>query len=787
MRLFIFSFLFIFNIGNFLLAQEQGNIKGRIVDKLTKQPLVGANVFLTETTIGAMTNSEGFFVIENVEENVYKLQVQYIGYNTFLKTDVRVVRSKTTFLNDIELLESIESTEAITISAGYFREDDHAPVSAHSYSRQEIYRSPGAAGDVFRAIETLPGVSTSGGEFSAFSVRSGSPKENIILIDNIPFDKVSHFTGGSEEQEKLGGRFSIFAPNLIEEANFQAGGFSAVYGGKNASVLDLKIKEGNIEDMTVDGRFDITGWEVNYNGPLSPLKNTSAVFSARHTNFTNILEWTGQDDFGRPRFDDFILKITSWFNPNHKISLLGIYTPEFFDKEVKHVFKSDEFASNDLSDYEETKSMMGLNWQYLTGKKSVLQSSFYYRTTDRDASIGEATATILTPQSESDFKTRTRLGEKKKESESGLRSVFTWSPLHYFSLTTGFEASQLTIDYQRRQEGLDTLYFYDQDDFRPNVSQKYLITSPEFINADFDDRKSLYASFIEVSYKPILPFTINAGLRYEHNEFNNKHYFAPRFSTAYKLNPKTRISLATGIYYQTPELEVVVLSPQNNDLKNEKATHFIAGLTHYLADDVKFTVEGYYKEFDDLFIRPDRINQVYTNAGDGWARGIDFSVVKKFVDRFYGQVVYSYSESKRNDHNGEGNYNSDFNQPHIFNILVGYEFNKEWSISAKWRYATGRPKDSFIIHKDIFNDPNFLRYSKEIISDNTDRLSDFHTFNIRVDYRKQIGPIALVSFVDIVNVYNHLNVNEDRFLQLNGKEDQRGFGILPTGGIKIEF
>ncbi|MFB3056427.1 MAG: TonB-dependent receptor plug domain-containing protein, partial [Ignavibacteriaceae bacterium] len=122
--------------------------------------------------------------------------------------------------------------------------------------------------------ETRDGRS-SGGEFSAFSVRGGSPKENIILIDNIPFGKVTHFNGGSEEQEAQGGRFSIFAPGLIEEANFQAGGFSAIYGGKFSSFLDLKIKEGNTENPTVDGRIDVLGWEVNYDGPLPALKNSN--------------------------------------------------------------------------------------------------------------------------------------------------------------------------------------------------------------------------------------------------------------------------------------------------------------------------------------------------------------------------------------------------------------------------------------------------------------------------------------------------------------------------------
>ena len=114
-------------------------------------------------------------------------------------------------------------------------------------------------------------------------------------------------------------------------------------------------------------------------------------------------------------------------------------------------------------------------------------------------------------------------------------------------------------------------------------------------------------------------------------------------------------------------------------------------------------------------------------------------------------------------------------------------FDKEWTIAAKWRYASGRPTDAFIVHEDVFGDPELSRFSKEITSNNAARLGDFHTFNIRVDYRKQLSRIAVVSFLDIVNLYDHLNVNENRFLPLTGKIEKEGFGILPTIGVKIEF
>ncbi|TDJ01399.1 MAG: TonB-dependent receptor [Caldithrix sp.] len=767
-----------------------GSIKGRVVDKTTKQPLPGANVVIVGTNRGAASDPAGFFVIEGVKEDIYKLKVTFIGYNTFIETDVRVVRHKTAYVEDIELISSSVAMREVLVTDGLFNDDEQAPVSYFTYTREEIRRAPGSAGDVFRAMETLPGVSTSGGEFSAFSVRGGSPKENIILIDNIPFGKVTHFNGGSEEQEAQGGRFSIFAPGLIEEANFQAGGFSAIYGGKFSSFLDLKIKEGNTENPTVDGRIDVLGWEINYDGPLPALKNSSMVVSARHQDFTRILELTGQEEFGSPRFTDIIAKITTEFSHKNKLSFLAIWAPENFDRTVKDVFESDDFASTDLTDLDEQKTLLGVNWRFLTSKSTFLQNSIYFRRTDRDITVGRAWPVFVNgeaPQSEEEIRYKDILSEDSHEYEFGMRSIFSIFPSDNSTFRTGFEVSRTTFNLVRTQNGLDTLYFYDQNDFRPHPAQKFIITSPEFVNNNFDDTKTILAAFTEYSFRPFDKLTLNAGLRYEYNEFNNQHYFAPRGSGSFTLNPKTRLNFATGIYYQTPEFDILTADARNVDLSNEKSYHFILGLSRYLRDDLKLTTEIYYKQFSDLIVRNDRTNQLRRNDGDGWAAGIDLSLIKRFVNKFYGQINYSYAQSKRDDHNGEGEYNSDFNQPHIFSILGGYEFNKEWSISAKWRFATGRPKDSFIVHENIFNDPNFVRYSKEITRNNGERLSDFHTFNVRVDYRKQLGRIALVSFLDVVNLYSHLNVNEDRFLEITGGEDRRGFNILPTGGLKIEF
>ena len=275
-------------------AAENGRLVGQVLDGTTKQPLPDAVVTVVGTQWGAATDRAGRFHINALPEGVYKISVHLIGYHSLFKTDVRVVRYKVTYVEAVELKQSVIEGEETVVSAGHFREDAQAPVSSFTYTRyrrDEIRRTPGATGDIFRAMETLPGVSTSGGEFAAFSVR-----------------------------------------------------------GKQASFLDIRLKDGNRQTPTVDGRFDITGWELNYDGLAYLHGGTSLVVSARHTDFERILNQTGQDDLGWPRFDDLIIKSTTALGARHVVSLLGIYAPERFDRDVGHVLNSAGAASNDTVD-----------------------------------------------------------------------------------------------------------------------------------------------------------------------------------------------------------------------------------------------------------------------------------------------------------------------------------------------------------------------------------------------------------------------------------------------------
>jgi hypothetical protein len=713
------------------LGRRKGQIAGRVIDRASQQPLTGANIQLLGTQLGTLTGADGSFVIKAVAENIYKLQVSFIGYQTYIETDVRVVRNKSTYIEEIELSQGSIELNSVVVTSGFAEDDDEAPVSNFNYSREQIIRTPGSTGDIFRAIEALPGVSTSGGEFSAFSVRGGTPRENIILVDNIPFSKVTHFDGGNtEEQEAQGGRFSIFAPGTVEGANFQGGGFSAQYGGKYSSLLDLKISEGNLQTPTVDGRIDILGWEFNYNGPSYLHDKTSLFVSARRQDFDRILKLTNQEDAGSPAFTDLFVKTATVLNPRHKLSLLAIYAPESYERSTKHVLNSQNFTDDFRGTFDEELALLGLNWRFLTGQNSYWQNTFFFGNRDSKGTVGQAIPIFTDgqpPQSENDFRAKSIFAINENQAEVGTRSIFTYLPSAASALILGFELSRKDFDYAITQNGLDTLYVFDPDDFRPDPDQKYIVRDPDQVNIVLNDAKVFAASFANYSFQPAPRLTLNLGLRHEFNQFNENHDFSPRGSLSYRLSEQTRLSLATGLYYQIPEFVDLAAASQNLKLRTERSVHLIGGLTHYLRHDLKFIMEGYYKSLDDLLVKPDRSNSLWTNQGDGWASGIDLALIRRFAEHFYGQINYSYSQSQRHDRDGRGAYDADFNQPHIFSTLAGYQFNKEWTIAAKWRYATGRPTDAFIVHKDVFTDFEFKRFPKEITANNAARLGNFHT------------------------------------------------------------
>ena len=236
----------------------------------------------------------------------------------------------------------------------------------------------------------LPGVSSSGGQYSAIAVRGQGTRDNIYMVDDIPITEVGHLEGNGAFSDPNGARFSIFAPRVIDNAQFQGGGIAAQYGRRSASYLGLGIKEGNKEDFTIDGQVDLLGLTVNYDGPSYFHKNTSLFVSARYQDFREVVKLVGLKGLGTPRYGDFIFKSTTQLGKNNKLSVIAIVSPDQYLKEIKDIKELTEIADASVISVNTQKSILGLNLRTLTSKNSYWKNVVYYTKSKSDVLFGTA-------------------------------------------------------------------------------------------------------------------------------------------------------------------------------------------------------------------------------------------------------------------------------------------------------------------------------------------------------------------------------------------------------------
>lgn len=765
-----------------------GAIKGHVVDKDTRQPLTGAIVAILPAGPGTTTDTLGHFLLPHVTVGSVSIQVSLIGYETQTINDVSVLPQKTAF-REVSLQPAITTLGAFQVKSFRFENSRTTPVSSFSFSREEINLNPGAQGDIFRAISMLPGVSGSGGIYSAISVRGQGVRDNVYMVDDIPVTEVGHLEGNSFFNDPNGGRFSIFAPRVVESAQFQAGGFGPGFGRRSASALSLAIREGNQQNAIVDGQVDLLGVTLNYDGPTGALKKTNLFLSARYQNFYGLVNLLGLKDIGLPTYGDVIAKTTTQINARNQLSLLLVISPERYVRDINNVYADKKLNLLYLPDFRRNKIIAGINLKTLTGTKSYWRNILYATTYTSDVQVGKAypdadtQAKLINPFIP--FNTRLQT-QDYAEKKIGYRSLYNVSLGRNTKLEAGVEADVLQLQNTRTLYANDTNYVFRLADL-PDTSRLYQPVFPAQVNASYNGTSLNASAYLNYSVVFGNNLSVNAGLRYDYTGLTQQHTLAPRISGSYFISERHSINFGYGIYIQDPVYADVADQPSGNTLKNEEVTQYILSYRWHIRPDVKFTVEGWYKSFSHLLVTPVNGTVLKNNDGTGWGNGFDVNFTKRLVKQLHGQVSYSYIQTKRDDHDGFGSYNFMFSQPHQFNVMISHKYSRHWIFALKYRYATGKPKDSYIIHQNVLNDPSYIRYSKEIVGRNELRLPDFSSLDIRANYVFPFRKATLTIFFDIVNVLNKQIANSENFNPITGQNYFDGLAIFPTGGLKFEF
>ena len=739
---------FLFPTCEIISQSKTGIISGEVRDAITKQPLPGANILIDGTNIGSACNDKGYFVIKDVVPGKYSLKVSMIGYISSVITELNISPNRNQSVNFELNLTSVEIDE-VNVTADYFYKPDENPVSFRTISPEEIRRSPGSAEDIFRVMQSMPGVATAGAKSAQLIVRGGSPDENLTLLDNIEVYNPIHFARTGESM----GVISIVNPALLQKVDFLTGGFPVTYGDKMSSVFDMSLRDGNKEVFNTDLNLNIAGFGLMLDGPLND--NGNIVLSLRRGFFDIITATLNRP--AAPSYYDAVAKVTYDIDNKNKVSLVGFY---YIDQIEKTGTDKEENYSWNRYDYltrDDYGAAIGVNW------RSLISDNAFSLTTVSFTSNGWNT--IQGTEFEQSL-----MGEDIRENEFSLKSELNYKVSTRFNFKIGGQYKSISSF---------------NESWTPEDTTRSGTIIPANTISYNPDATSKTTLFLQTSYRILDPLIVTAGLRYDYFGLTSENIFSPRISLSYNFTNKTTFNLAWGKYYQSPASYQVAPDPRNLSLKSSFATHYIAGIEQRLGYDTKVSVEIYHKELTNLFVDPDSSN-LLLNTGSGYAQGIEFALQRKFTKGFVGSASYSYSISKRRDYEYAVLYDFEYDRSHILNLIFGLDVGNDWQIGAKFQYASGNPYTPVI--NVIEKNNTFFMVEGET---NSARYPDYHKLDIRIDKQFIFESWSFSIYLDLWNAYNRDNITSYSFRADNNGEiittPRYDMGITPILGFTAKF
>jgi hypothetical protein len=741
-------------------AQEQsrtGTITGRVTDGMTKEPIVGANVVVVGTTLGAATDIDGKFDIRRVPLGTYSVRISVVGYLANVQSDVVVNAAKPTELF-VGIMENEIKIEGVEISAGYFNKIPDTPLSTLLQSNEEIRRLPGGLEDVVRAISILPGVAQVDGGRNDLIVRGGAPSENLFVVDNIEVPNINHFG----TQGASGGPLSFINLDFVDNTSFSTGGFGARYGDKLSSVLTINLREGRKDGVGGKATVSASQFGLNVEGPAG--QSGDFLFSARRSYLDFIFKAAG---FGFvPEYWDFLGKVNYRLGSKDQLKILAIAALDnvkYFNDTADKRFSNSRVLGSD-----QNQVIGGVSWQHLyeKGYSTITfgQSYVDYNFRQSDSTLAQI------------------FSNKSLEHESSLRGDVFFHPAPSTEASVGIQAKLIRVE---------------NDLFLRPFNTRYGDTLN--INAQYEAngfKASGYAQVSQVWGKSRLTM----GGRVDYFDLIGKASFSPRLSYTVSLTPTFNLNWSVGRYYQAPSYIWLAANAQNRNLNFVGVNQYVIGFDQMLRVDTKVSLEGYVKKYFDYPASLTRPYLVLANTGAGFggsddgyasfgidplvsrgsglARGLELLIQKKLSDiPCYGTVSVSFNQSEFKALDGVERPSS-FDQRWIINLGGGYVFNEKWEISTKFRFSTGRPYTPYNAYG--FQDP--AEY-------NSTRIGNNHSLDVRADRRWFFGNWTLITYIDIQNIYNRKPASVPRYNERlqTAEQNTSQIGILPSIGVSAEF
>jgi hypothetical protein len=754
------ALLLLFVMSTFIQAgiESPGSVKGRVIDRETKSPLIGVNIYIKTSGEGTTTDIEGNFELKKVPVGLINIVFSYIGYEPVTKTDIVVKPGRPTHLI-IEMNPSPVEMEDIVVTNGYFSELENKPLSTINFSSEEIRRSPGTAGDVSRIFSTLPSIAKINDQRNSLIVRGGTAVENSFYVDNIEIPNINHFpVEGSSD-----GPIGLLNADFIDDVNFYSGGFSPVYGDKLSSIMEISLREGGSR-ISPQVNLNMAGAGGAVEGPIGSKGNYLFSFNR---SYLDLIVNQIEEGAPLPVYWDAQGKISYRIDEKNRLTLLNVFSIDeiYLDQD-----KAVENKANMYGRTNGTTNTAGANWQHIWSNKGYSNTSIAHTYVKYDLAYSK-TAGL------NQFYTNVSGDNNIK-----LRNVNYIKLGSRNSTEFGFEMAGAYTNY-------NTLYGEYADQFGNLTPELYV------------DKKmrSYKLGLFGVHHFSFGEFDLEYGSRLDYFTYNDNMNISPRATLSYRINNKTTLSAGAGVFHQNIPNNILVQSENFKSLKTPRAVHYTAGLNHNLGNAARLSIEAYIKDYSNFPVNPmqpsmflfDQVqvfgifwsNEMLEDNGKASSRGIEVMLQKKLAEDFYGLVSGSVSGSTYKDYNGKLHsriYDNKFN----FNLEGGYIPGNEWEFKVRWVYAGGAPYTPFDYNASKEAGVGIWDISRT----NDERLPDYHSMNIRIDKNFNFNNSNLLVYLSVWNVYNRKNIafyywNEVK----NDIEAQTQWSTLPVIGIEYEF
>ncbi|WP_435354558.1 TonB-dependent receptor [Emticicia sp. SJ17W-69] len=799
MKYFYYSFFFVlisFHSSILFAQNKTQTVRGTVIDRVTRQPVIGASISVVGTTQGAITDVLGTFSIANVAIGRRSVKCTSVGYEVFSSEEFILNSAKEVVLT-IDLKESTGELQEVKITASQNTSrpvNDLAYVSARSFTVEETERIPASVNDPGRMALSYPGVKAGRDETeNRIIVRGNSPFGILWRLDGIDVPNPNHFAlPGSS-----GGGITVFSAQLMSRSDFFTGGMPAEYGNALSGAFDIRFREGNQQKREYRAKIGLLGLDFSTEGPIQKGRSSYLV--------------------------------------NYRYSTLGLLSQMGFylvGERVSNLFQDLSFnLAFHSKDGKKTTTIFGLGGlseeHYMpvdAPEKRVLGKADNWEEKVKPSNMGAigVTHTVNINEKSSLKYVVAAIGsyQNRKYDTLNLQNVrFRYETQKYQDARLAASvAYNYRFNAKTRLKTGAILNFITFDFFKETAPRTSVTDINQFnagrqtsVNGSGSTQTSqAYAQIVQNLGKGL---TMNTGLHLMYLFLNNTSSLEPRFSIQYRSPNAHSLSFAYGLHSQMLPMSAyfyqrkdtldgkIVTTKANQNLLFPRSNHFILSYNYITPKLWKFSAEIYYQMLNRVPVEPKAGSSYWmlnygesfpetptVSKGKGKNKGIDLSVERFFSKKYYVLITGSIFDSKYQTFDGKI-YNSAYNDRFSTALTFGREFlfknGSVFQLGGRSIFNGGYRYTPL----DVAESAKQKRYVPLKGADYAAQAPNYFRIDGRISYRTNRRKSASVVSLDVQNAINHINVTSVQYNNVTNQLEPRktGNGFVPILSYQLDF